>query len=186
VVLPQTVAGLAARGVREGPRASREEYLTRKRGSEMDVEKMRFQTPEGRESYMNARAIAEQCAKEVSADYQLEDIFWGSYPPSWDELLAACGEDEDAGSSHIELENAVRNPTDDKATHDNNFLDLDFSYGNRLAAHIEALALFGHALNERQRREHRQLTAEDLARALLSTEGKFQSAQDRAVAILKG
>ena len=162
-----------------------EKGLTKER-IKMDVKKMRFPTPEARTRYMNARAIAERCAAEVPAEYRLEDMLWGHYPPSFDDLLGACGEDEDASRRYQEREDAVRNPARDRRTHERNFLRLDASYGQRLAAYLRAHVLFCYAVNERQQRDSRQLTPEDLTRALLNTEGKFQSAQERAVAILKG
>ena len=46
-------------------------------------------------------------------------------------------------------------------------------------------ALFADALHNRQQRDEEQVSAETLTRALLQTDGKFQSAHDRALAILK-
>jgi hypothetical protein len=151
----------------------------------MDVKELRFPTPEAREQYMNARAIAERCAAEVPADYRLEDILWESYPPSWEELLAACGVN-DATDRYLDCFEGVRDATSSNETRERNLLALDAISGENLAGHIMAYSLFGNAFNERQQRESRQLTAEDLARALVATAGKYHSEQQRAAAILKG
>ena len=142
-------------------------------------------TEEDRKRIGKVRALAERCAASVPLDYKLESTLLMDYPDGWDELLAVCGE-EDAGQRYTDLYEGVRDSADDNETREYNLWALDSVVGERLAAWQTALSLFADALHERRQREYRQLTAEDLTRALLNTEGKFQSAQERAVAILKG
>ena len=140
-------------------------------------------TEKEKEQHEKARAIAKRCAEEVPAEYTLEDLLLDDYPESFGELMAVC--DEDVVERYEELETAIDNAIPGGEEVQDHLMALSDTVSEQLVAHKYAYALFADALHARRQSASTQLSPETLTRALLQTEGKFQSAHDRAVEILK-